>query len=66
MLPTSIWSKLAAALAAVLPALQDKKLTPDSITERLLPLGDDVTFVPGHGLISTFGNERRTNPFLAG
>jgi glyoxylase-like metal-dependent hydrolase (beta-lactamase superfamily II) len=35
-----------------------------SITERLLPLGDDVTFVPGHGPISTFGNERRTNPFL--
>lgn len=37
-----------------------------SITERLLPLGDDVTFVPGHGPISTFGNERRTNPFLTG
>ena len=35
-----------------------------SITERLLPLGDDVTFVPGHGPISTFGNERRTNLFL--
>jgi len=35
-----------------------------SITERLLPLGDDVTFVPGHGPISTFGSERRTNPFL--
>ena len=37
-----------------------------SITERLLPLGDDVTFVPGHGPVSTFGNERRTNPFLTG
>lgn len=35
-----------------------------SIIERLLPLGDDVTFVPGHGPLSTFGDERRTNPFL--
>jgi glyoxylase-like metal-dependent hydrolase (beta-lactamase superfamily II) len=35
-----------------------------SIRERLLTLGDDVTFVPGHGPTSTFGHERRTNPFL--
>ena len=35
-----------------------------SIHTRLLPLGDDVTFVPGHGPNSTFGLERRTNPFL--
>ena len=35
-----------------------------SITERLLPMGDDVTFVPGHGPTSTLGEERRTNPFL--
>ncbi len=35
-----------------------------SIREGLLPLGDDVTFVPGHGPTSTFGEERRTNPFL--
>ena len=35
-----------------------------SITERLLPMGDDVTFVPGHGPNSTLGEERRTNPFL--
>jgi len=35
-----------------------------SITERLLPLGDDVTFLPGHGPTSTLGHERRTNPFL--
>nr|MBA2262360.1 MBL fold metallo-hydrolase [Solirubrobacterales bacterium] len=35
-----------------------------SIRERLFPLGDDVTFVPGHGPTSTFGVERRTNPFL--
>jgi glyoxylase-like metal-dependent hydrolase (beta-lactamase superfamily II) len=35
-----------------------------SIQERLLPLGDDVTFLPGHGPTSTFGHERETNPFL--
>lgn len=35
-----------------------------SITERLWPLGDDVTFVPGHGPTSTFGRERKTNPFV--
>jgi len=35
-----------------------------SIQERLLPLGDDVLFLPGHGPTSTFGEERRTNPFL--
>jgi len=36
-----------------------------SITEKLWPLGDDVTFVPGHGPTSTFGRERQTNPFVA-
>jgi glyoxylase-like metal-dependent hydrolase (beta-lactamase superfamily II) len=35
-----------------------------SIQDRLLPLGDDVTFLPGHGPTSTFGQERQTNPFL--
>ncbi|MBY4899028.1 MBL fold metallo-hydrolase [Cupriavidus sp. AU9028] len=35
-----------------------------SIRTRLWPLGDDVTFVPGHGPVSTFGQERRTNPFV--
>jgi len=34
-----------------------------SITDRLWPLGDDVGFVPGHGPASTFGEERRNNPF---
>ena len=37
----------------------------DSITGRLWPLGDDTTFIPGHGPTSTFGEERRTNPFVA-
>jgi glyoxylase-like metal-dependent hydrolase (beta-lactamase superfamily II) len=36
-----------------------------SITERLWPLGDEVTFVPGHGPTSTFGQERKTNPYVA-
>jgi hydroxyacylglutathione hydrolase len=36
-----------------------------SIRERLFPLGNDVRFVPGHGPMSTFGAERRTNPFVA-
>lgn len=35
-----------------------------SIREKLLPLGDDVTFLPGHGQASTLGHERETNPFL--
>ncbi|WP_438863948.1 MBL fold metallo-hydrolase [Neptunicella sp.] len=37
----------------------------NSIREKLFPLGDDVTFYPGHGPTSTFGQERRTNPFVA-
>jgi glyoxylase-like metal-dependent hydrolase (beta-lactamase superfamily II) len=37
----------------------------DSITSKLWPLGDDMTFVPGHGPTSTFGQERKTNPFVA-
>jgi hydroxyacylglutathione hydrolase len=36
-----------------------------SIREQLWPLGDDVAFIPGHGPGSTFGRERRTNPFVA-
>ncbi len=35
-----------------------------SIRENLFPLGDEVRFVPGHGPMSTFGQERRTNPFV--
>jgi len=36
----------------------------DAIKRKLLPLGDDVTFIPGHGPLSTLGEERRNNPFL--
>jgi hydroxyacylglutathione hydrolase len=35
-----------------------------SIRDKLFTLGDDVRFVPGHGPMSTFGDERRTNPFV--
>jgi glyoxylase-like metal-dependent hydrolase (beta-lactamase superfamily II) len=35
-----------------------------SITTQLWPLGDDVRFVPGHGPMSTFGEERASNPFV--
>ena len=35
-----------------------------SIRERLLPLPDDTLVVPGHGTVTTIGEERRSNPFL--
>ena len=37
----------------------------NAITTKLWPLGDDVTFIPGHGPHSTFGVERQTNPFVS-
>ncbi|MDU3040770.1 MAG: MBL fold metallo-hydrolase, partial [Bradyrhizobium sp.] len=37
-----------------------------SIKDKLLPLGDDVGFICGHGAGSSFGQERMTNPFLTG
>ena len=36
-----------------------------SIREKLFPLGDDVSFICGHGPMSTFGQERATNPFVS-
>jgi hydroxyacylglutathione hydrolase len=36
-----------------------------SIVTKLWPLGSEVTFVPGHGPLSTFGQERRGNPYVA-
>lgn len=36
----------------------------NSIRTKLWPLGDTVRFVPGHGAMSTFGEERRSNPFV--
>lgn len=37
-----------------------------SITERLWPMGDATVFIPGHGPESSFGRERRSNPYVAG
>lgn len=36
-----------------------------SIRNKLFPLGDDVTFIPGHGPTSRFGEERKSNPFVS-
>jgi hydroxyacylglutathione hydrolase len=36
----------------------------EAIKTKLLPLGDDVTFLCGHGPSGTLGEERRTNPHL--
>ncbi len=35
-----------------------------AIKTKLLPLGDDVAFICGHGPTSTFGAERASNPFI--
>jgi hydroxyacylglutathione hydrolase len=36
-----------------------------SIRGKLWPLGNDVSFVPGHGPMSTFGQERISNAYVA-
>ena len=36
-----------------------------SIRDKLFPLGDDIAFIPGHGPPSTFGHERRSNPYVS-
>jgi len=37
----------------------------EAIKTKLFPLGDDVVFICGHGPMSTIGDERKTNPFVA-
>lgn len=37
----------------------------NSIRQNLWPLGDDVVFIPGHGPLSNFGDERKFNQFVA-
>jgi glyoxylase-like metal-dependent hydrolase (beta-lactamase superfamily II) len=37
-----------------------------SIKDKVLPLGDEVGFICGHGPGSRIGDERRSNPFLKG
>ena len=43
----------------------DGELLFNGIKEKLFPLGDNVTVLPGHGPPTTIGAERRTNPFMA-
>lgn len=38
----------------------------DSITNKILTLGDDFTVYSGHGRETTIGREKATNPFLTG
>lgn len=38
----------------------------DAIRNKILPLGDDVVFLPGHGEASRIGDERVSNPFIQG
>ncbi|GKS76004.1 MBL fold metallo-hydrolase [Acidovorax sp. SUPP950] len=38
----------------------------DSITQRLWPMGDGTVFIPGHGPESSFGRERKSNPYVGG
>ena len=44
----------------------DGKALIRSIKDKLLPLGDDIAFICGHGPTSTIGRERQTNPYLQG
>ncbi len=37
-----------------------------SISQKLWPMGDETVFIPGHGPESSFGQERRSNPFVRG
>jgi glyoxylase-like metal-dependent hydrolase (beta-lactamase superfamily II) len=37
-----------------------------SIVERLWPMGDGTVFISGHGPESTFGRERKSNPYVGG
>jgi len=45
-------------------AYGDQEALLAAIHGKLLPLGDDIAFLCGHGPGSTFGQERRGNPFL--
>lgn len=47
-----------------LPRGNHKQLV-NSIVNELWPLGDEMTFIPGHGPLSTFGQERLTNPYVS-
>ncbi|GBQ20795.1 metallo-beta-lactamase [Acetobacter estunensis NRIC 0472] len=42
----------------------DSRMLVSAIREHILPLGDDVVVIPGHGAPTTIGIERETNRFL--
>ncbi|MFL6569773.1 MAG: MBL fold metallo-hydrolase [Chthoniobacterales bacterium] len=42
----------------------DGELLFRGIREKLYPLGDNITVLPGHGPLTTIGQERLTNPFV--
>lgn len=44
--------------------LSDPAALVRSVTDKLWPLGDKTVFIPGHGPISDFARERRSNPFV--
>ena len=44
--------------------LSDPQALITSVVTKLWPLGDETVFLPGHGPASTFGQERKTNPFV--
>lgn len=46
-----------------IPGASEAKLL-KNIRDNLLALGDDTRVLPGHGPVSTVGEERRSNPFL--
>ena len=58
------WDNMPMHMGITLIAPQREKIHP--LRTKLLPLGDDIVFICGHGPASTLGHERQTNPFIAG
>lgn len=44
--------------------MSDPEALVESVVTKLWPLGDDTIFIPGHGPMSSFAQERATNPFV--
>lgn len=42
----------------------DPSLLFTGIRDKVFPLGDDITVLPGHGPATKIGVERRTNPYV--
>ena len=51
--------------ASAMVVTEYRGLTMKQITQLRRSLGNDVTFIPGHGPTSTFGRERQTNAFVS-